>query len=100
MFQAAKEFRIGRPQILAGLMLLAFLAQCLWVAASRQLSSLEIQYLASADESPELGAAYRARSPLTAWLAAAPRQVAAVSRSISPAWLRAALSVPRLWLIR
>jgi hypothetical protein len=99
MLQAAKEFRIGRPQIFAGLMLLAFLAQCLWVAGSRQLSDLEIQYLASAS-SPGLGQAYRANSPFTGWVAAAPGHVIAVVRSIAPASVREALAIPRPWLIR
>src|SRR5215472_13544734 len=99
MLQAAKEFRIGRPQIFAGLMLLGFLAQCLWVAGSRQLSDLEIRYLASANSS-ELGQVYRTNSPFTAWVAAAPGHVIAAVRSIAPARAREALAVPRPWLIR
>ena len=99
MLQAAKEFRIGRPQILAGLMLLGFLAQCLWVAGSRALSDLEIQYIASG-ETHELGQVYRANSPLTGWMAALPGHIVAAVRTISPASVSKALAIPRPWLIR
>ena len=99
MLQAAKEFRIGRPQILAGLMLLGFLAQCLWVAGSRALSDLEIQYIASG-ETHELGQVYRANSPLTGWMAALPGHIVAAVRTIAPASVSKALAIPRPWLIR
>src|SRR5215469_14446720 len=99
MLQAAKEFRIGRPQILAGLMLLGFLAQCLWVAGSRALSDLEIRYITSG-ETHELGQVYRANSPLTGWIAALPGHVVAAMRTIAPASVSNALAIPRLWLIR
>jgi len=99
MLQAAKEFRIGRPQILAGLMLLGFLAQCLWVAGSRALSDLEIRYITSG-ETHELGQVYRANSPLTGWIAALPGHVLAAMRTIAPASVSNALAIPRLWLIR
>jgi len=45
MFQALREFRVGRPQVFAGLMLLAFLAQCLWVASTRKVSDLEYRHI-------------------------------------------------------
>src|SRR5262249_49585652 len=99
MLQAAKEFRIGRPQILAGLMLLGFLGQCLWVAGTRQLSDLEIQYIASG-ETHELGQVYRANSPLTGWLAALPGHISAAARTVAPAGVSKALAIPRPWLIR
>src|SRR5262245_32922468 len=99
MLQAAKEFRIGRPQILAGLMLLGFLGQCLWVAGTRQLSDLEIQYIASG-ETHELGQVYRANSPLTGWLAALPGHSIAASGTVAPAGVSKALAIPRPWLIR
>jgi hypothetical protein len=99
MLQAAKEFRIGRPQILAGLMLLGFLAQCLWVAGSRQLSDLEIQYIASG-ETHELGQVYRTNSPLTGWIAALPGHIITVARAVAPAAANKALAIPRPWLIR
>lgn len=99
MLQAAKEFRIGRPQILAGLMLIGFLAQCLWVAASRPLSDLEIQYIASG-ETHELGQIYRANSPLTGWVAALPGHIIAAARAVAPAPVSQALAIPRPWLIR
>lgn len=99
MLQAAKEFRIGQPQIMAGLMLVAFLAQCLWVAWSRPLSDLEIQYIVSG-ESHEMGQAYRANSPLTSWVAAFPGRLIAAGRAIGPASLARALAIPRPWLFR
>src|SRR5260370_8530398 len=99
MLQAAKEFRIGRPQVLAGLMLLSFLAQCLWVAGERQLSDLEIQYIASG-ESHELGQVYRANSPFTGWVAAVPGHVIAMVRAVAPSAVGRELAVPHPWRIR
>src|SRR5262249_21708022 len=98
MLEAAKEFRIGRPQILAGLMLLAFVAQCLWAANSRKLSDLEKVYIASGLGSlpPESGTA----SPLTAWTAALPVRGIQSLRRVSPAKLSLALAIPRPLLIR
>src|SRR5260370_404257 len=99
MLQAAKEFRIGRPQVLAGLMLLSFLAQCLWVAGERQLSDLEIQYIASG-ESHELGQVYRANSPFTGWVAAVPGHVIAMVRAVAPSAVGREFAIPHPWLIR
>ncbi len=99
MLQAAKEFRIGRPQVFAGLMLLGFLAQCLWVAGERQLSDLEIQYIASG-ESHELGQVYRANSPFTGWVAAMPGHLIATVRAVAPIAVGRALAIPHPWLIR
>src|SRR5215472_17996569 len=80
-------------------MLLSFLAQCLWVAGSRALSDLEVQYIASG-ETHELGQAYRANSPLTGWMAALPGHIVAAARTIAPASVSEALAIPRPWLIR
>src|SRR5215831_6379627 len=99
MFQAAKEFRIGRPQIFAGLMLLGFLAQCLWVADGRKLSDLEYQYIGSGlsrDTSPE----FRAGSPITGWLAALAVRATRVLKDAGPSSLGAYLAIPRPWLLR
>jgi len=74
MFQAIKEFRVGRPQIFAGLMLMGFLAQCLWVGASRRLSPLEEEYVASGFPHRP-GQEYRITSPFTGWVAAAPYKI-------------------------
>jgi hypothetical protein len=97
MLQPAKEFKIGRPQIFAGLMLLAFLAQCLWAAGSRPLSELETVYIACGlgRQQPEPGTT----SPMTAQAAALPaRAMLAAGRRSGP--IAAALAVPRPWLIR
>src|SRR5262249_10903076 len=94
MFQAAKEFQIGRPQIFAGLMLLGFLAQCLWVASQRKLSDLEYGYIASG-LSRESGQEYRANSPLTGWVAAAPVRAIRLVKAVAPACLAALLGLPR-----
>jgi hypothetical protein len=99
MLQAAKEFRIGRPQIFAGLMLLAFLAQCLWVSTTRKFSDLEYQYIASG-LSREPGQGYRISSPFTGWVAALPVRITRVVKAVTPAWLSSALAIPRPWLIR
>jgi hypothetical protein len=91
-----QSFQIGRPQVLAGLMLLAFLAQCLWVANSRKFSELEYQYIgAGLPKKP--GMEYRVTSPLTSFLAAAPFRLA------RQAWggnLTQSLLIPRPWLVR
>src|SRR5260370_10404022 len=99
MFQAAKEFRIGRPQIFAGLLLLGFLAQCLWVAASRNLSTLEYQYIASGI-SRDAAQEYRINSPFTGLVASVPVHATRIARAIAPASLRAALAIPRPWVLR
>jgi hypothetical protein len=99
MFLAAKEFQIGRPQILAGLMLLGFLAQSLWVATERKLSDLEYRYIASG-LSREAGQEYRANSPLTGWVAAAPVHAIRMAKAVAPASMSSSLAIPRPWLIR
>ena len=38
------RFHLGRPQRLAGLLLLVFLAECVWVIAHQQLSSTDYRY--------------------------------------------------------
>src|SRR5262249_54439223 len=100
MLQAAKEFRIGRPQVLAGLMLLAFLAQCVWAANSRKFSDLEKVYIANGLGS--LPAESGTASPLTAWTAALPVRAIQLLRSVSPASISSslALAIPRPLLIR
>jgi hypothetical protein len=99
MLQAAREFRIGRPQIYAGLMLLGFLAQSLWVASSRKLSDLEYQYIASGFSQPA-GQAHVVESPLTGWVASLPVRATRTLRRIAPAALGSALAIPRPWLLR
>jgi hypothetical protein len=99
MFQAAKEFRIGRPQIFAGLMLLTFLGQCLWVADSRNLSEVETQYLASAFSVNAPGLRHEVSSPLTAWAAALPVRITRMAGRIAPA-LGLAPAIPRPWMLR
>jgi hypothetical protein len=99
MLQAAKEFRVGRPQVIAGLMLLGFLAQCLWVADGRKLSDLEYQYIGSGlsrDSAPEL----RAGSPVTGWLAALAVRATRVLKDAAPSRLGGYLAIPRPWLLR
>src|SRR5215471_2338552 len=99
MLQAAKEFRIGRPQIVAGLMLLAFLAQGLWVAARRNLSPLEYNYIASGI-SREAGVEYRVNSPFTSLVASVPVYLMRAVRAAAPESWRASLAIPRPWLFR
>jgi hypothetical protein len=99
MLQAAKEFTIGRPQILAGLMLLGFLAQCLWVADGRKLSPFEYQYIGSGlsrDIAPDL----RAASPITGWTAALVVRATRALKDVAPPRVSAALAIPRPWLLR
>ena len=99
MLQAAKEFRIGRPQIFAGLMLLAFIAQALWVAAGRNLSLLEYEYIASGI-SRDAGAEYRLNSPFTGLVASVPVYLVRAVRAVAPESWRVSLAIPRPWLLR
>jgi hypothetical protein len=99
MLQAAREFRIGRPQIYAGLMLLGFLAQSLWVAGSRKLSDLEYQYIAAGFSQPP-GQEHVVDSPLTGWVASLPVRATRVLRRITPPALSSALAIPRPWVLR
>lgn len=96
MFQAIKEFHVGRPQVLAGLMLAAFLAQAFWVASSRKLSSLEFQYIESG-LAQRPGQEYRVTSPFTTWVAALPYRWA---RSAAGEDLSKAPVVPTPWMAR
>ena len=96
MFELIKEFRIGRPQIFAGLMLLAFFAQAIWVSAHRKLSPLEHDYISSGF-TPRSGQEYRISSPFTAWLAAAPFKI---SRRVNGNILTERWIVPPTWLAR
>jgi hypothetical protein len=96
MLSAMRSFQIGRPQVFAGLMLLVFLAQCVWVASSRKFSELEYQYIgAGLPKKP--GMEYRVTSPLTSWLGAAPFRLA---RQASGANLTQSVIIPRPWLVR
>lgn len=96
MFQPVKGFKIGRPQVVAGLMLLAFLGQCLWVSASRKLSPLEQEYVASGFP-PRPGQEFRITSPFTGWVAALPFKISrkAAGGIVSEQWV-----VPPSWLAR
>ena len=96
MFQPLQEFKIGRPQLIAGLMLLGFLAQALWVDGGRKFSSLELQYIESGlPQRP--GQEYRVTSPLTGWLAALPFRLA---RQEAGDAMSQARFVPKPWLVR
>jgi hypothetical protein len=99
MHQIIREFRVGRPQIFAGLMLLVFFAQCLWVARGRKLSELEYQYIASGF-SPPPGQAYGGASPFTGWIASLPLRTIAAVRAYGPSSWSSALAIPRPWLVR
>ncbi|HEY1528255.1 MAG TPA: glycosyltransferase family 39 protein [Candidatus Angelobacter sp.] len=98
MFQVVREFRVGRPQVFAGLMLLVFMAQCLWTANSRKLSDLEYRYIAAGLTGPD-GKAVNA-SPFTGWVAALPVRLTTMARKIATPRLSAVLAVPRPWLLR
>ncbi|HEV7676250.1 MAG TPA: glycosyltransferase family 39 protein [Candidatus Angelobacter sp.] len=98
MIQVVREFRVGRPQVFAGLMLLAFTAQCLWVAHTRKLSDLEYRYIAAGLTGPG-GKAVNA-SPFTGWVAALPVRFISLARKIATPALSASLAVPRPWLLR
>lgn len=98
MFQVVREFRVGRPQVFAGLMLLVFMAQCLWTANSRKLSDLEYRYIAAGLTGP--GEKAVNPSPFTGWVAALPVRLTTMARKIATPRLSAVLAVPRPWLLR
>src|SRR5215472_354927 len=98
MFQILREFRVGRPQLFAGLMLLAFLAQCLWVAQARKITELEYVYVASG--MPRSTVQPVRASPATSLVAALPGKATVWLRKVGPASLSAQLAVPRPWFMR
>jgi hypothetical protein len=99
MLEPVREFRVGRPQVFAGLLLLAFLVQCLWVAGSRKFSDLEYQYIASGDRLRP-GQRFRVTSPATGLIAVLPLRFTAVLRRIAPLRMQSALAIPHPWLVR
>jgi hypothetical protein len=98
MIQVIREFRVGRPQVFAGLMLLAFVAQCLWAANTRKLSDLEYRYLAAGLTGKSEKAVNP--SPFTGLVAAFPVRLITLARKIANPSLSAALAVPRPWMLR
>ena len=98
MLQVLREFKIGRPQVYAGLMLLFFMAQCLWTANTRKLSDLEYRYIASGLAEP--GEKALKPSPFTSVVAAFPVRLVSAARKVATPQLSAALAVPRPWLLR
>jgi Dolichyl-phosphate-mannose-protein mannosyltransferase len=102
MFEILRDFKIGRPQVLAGLMLLAFLAQCLWAARSRKISALEYQYMFSglAGTDKQQAPAVSLDSPFTSFVAALPVRAISGLRTTGPASWNAYLAVPRPWILR
>jgi hypothetical protein len=98
MIQVVREFRVGRPQVFAGLMLLAFMAQCLWTANTRKLSDLEYRYIAAGLTSANEKAVNA--SPFTGWVAVLPVRLTSLARKIATPALSATLAVPRPWLLR
>src|SRR5579871_2325355 len=98
MLQLLREFKVGRPQMFAGLMLLAFLAQCLWAAKTRAVADLEYRYIAAGLPSAE--AKPVSASPLTGWVAALPVRLIPLIRKVATPSIGESLAVPRPWLLR
>src|SRR6476661_7174182 len=98
MIQVIREFRVGRPQVFAGLMLLAFLVQCFWAANTRKLSDLEYRYIAAGLTGKSEKAVNS--SPLTGWVAAFPVRLISLARKVATPSIGAALAVPRPWMLR
>jgi hypothetical protein len=98
MFQVLRDFKVGRPQIFAGLMLLVFMVQCLWVANTRKLSDLEYRYIAAGMTGKDAKTVNS--SPFTGLVAAFPVHVTSLARKIVTPELSAALAVPRPWFLR
>jgi hypothetical protein len=85
--------------MIAGLLLLAFFCQCLWVAQTRHLSDVEFSYLAATHASRQ-GEQSSITSPFTVMAASVPLRVTNVLRRAGPMALRATLAVPRTWVLR
>src|SRR5690349_6896747 len=101
MLAALKNFKIGRPQILAGLLLLVFLGQCFWVAADRKFSDLEFEYIASGYHTvPAQPAVAGTSSPFTGLMAALPLRFLFAIKNFVPASWKPALAIPRPWVAR
>lgn len=98
MLQPLRDFKIGKPQIVAGLLLLAFLAQCLWVGSTAKFVDREYQYLAQ--NQPGAAPQWRVNSPATSLVAVLMLKFTVAIRSISPAPIKAALVIPPRWLLR
>ena len=98
MLQVLREFRVGRPQLIAGGMLLAFLAQCLWTAQTRKMSELEYRYIGAGLAAG--GEKVINPSPFTGWIAALPVRLTTLAKKVATPSLSAALAVPRPWLLR
>ena len=99
MLQPLREFKIGKPQIFAGLLLLAFLAQCLWSAQRWKFFSREYQYLALRPQGSS-GTEWRVSSPATTSIAALTLRLLAAVRSVAPESIKDALAIPHPWLFR
>src|ERR1041385_4503220 len=103
MLQILREFKVGRPQVLAGLMLLAFLAQCFWAAKSRKISPLEYHYMfsgASTSPGEKQAGASSIDSPFTSFIAGLPLRAIILGRRTGPASWSSYLAVPHPWLLR
>ena len=99
MVQVLRKFNLGRPQLFAGLMLLFFLAQCIWVASGRRLSDLEYDYIASGFKPPTLEQSPTA-SPFTGLAAASALRTLSAAKKIVPTTMRDWLAIPHPVLIR
>lgn len=79
-------------------MLLAFLAQCVWVAKTRAVSDLEYRYIAAGF--PSASARSANASPLTGWIAALPVRLIPQIRKVASPSIRDVLSVPHPLILR
>jgi hypothetical protein len=84
--------------MVAGLMLMAFLTQCLWTAKTRTVSDLEYRYIASG--LPTADAKAPSASPLTGWIAALPVRLIPLVRKVASPSISEALAVPHPWILR
>ena len=99
MLEPLREFKIGKPQILAGLLLLAFLAQCLWSAHKWKFFSREYQYLTSSRQG-SAGDEWRVSSPATTSIATFMLRLTEAVRKIATRPLKDTLAIPHPWLLR
>jgi hypothetical protein len=99
MLQSLREFKVGKPQIFAGLLLLAFLAQCLWAAQRWRFFNREFQYLPATQQDND-AREFRVSSPATTAITTLTQGLIRALRKITTSQNGDALAIPHPWLFR
>jgi hypothetical protein len=89
--------RLGKPQVYALLLLLAFTGQCFWLAAHSRFTTLEMGYLSPAHATDTGAQASGLRSPLVAFVASLPTRAVFPTDFDAPFW-RMVLRAPFIFV--